>query len=283
MLSGIGDQEALAKHQITGRVNSPEVGKNLQEHVDVVVVNRARDSSIYQDAISFSPRMLWRGLKDSWLYLRKKQGLLSSSLIEAGGFIKSTPSEASPDLQLMLTPALFNDHGRDLKFMMGWGFSIHATLLRPKSRGQVSLLNNNPSSEPNIHLNLLSHKDDYQPLISGIKHIRKIAQSPALQRYKLEEVFPGKDKVSDDELKEFIQSKANHVYHPVGSCRMGNDEKSVVDLNLIVRGTENLRIMDASVFPDQISGNPNATIVAMAAKISEQILSTAMQTEAKTS
>lgn len=275
MLSGIGDKAELTKHHIPCLIENTEVGKNLQEHVDVVVVNRAKDKRIKQNAISFSPQILWRGVKEAWTYYRYKRGLFSSSLIEAGGFIKSSPKQKTPDLQLMLTPALFNDHGRDWRFMMGWGFSIHATLLRPKSRGYITLKDNNPESDPNIQLNLLSHKDDYQPLIEGIKQIRNIVLSPALHAYQLEEVFPGKDKNSERALKEFIHNKANHVYHPVGSCRMGSDENSVVDLEMRVRGTENLRIVDASVFPDQISGNTNATIVAMADKISATILAQA--------
>lgn len=273
MLSGIGDKAELAKHNIPCQIENSEVGKNLQEHVDVVVVNRARNKKIKQAAMSFSPAIMWRGCKEAWKFFRYKRGLFSSSLIEAGGFIKSSPEQQTPDLQLMLTPALFNDHGRDWKFMMGWGFSIHATLLRPKSRGKITLKDNNPNSDPNIQLNLLSHEDDYQPLIEGIKQIRKMVLSPALQDYQLEEVFPGKDKTSDQALKEFIHDKANHVYHPVGSCRMGSDEHSVVDLEMRVRGVKNLRIVDASIFPDQISGNTNATVVAMADKISSTILS----------
>lgn len=272
MLSGIGDKSELNKHDITCLIDSPEVGKNLQEHVDIVVVNRAKAKKIKTAAMSFSPTILWRGCKEAWQFFRYKKGLFSSNLIEAGGFIKSSPDKKTADLQLMLTPALFNDHGRDWKFMMGWGFSIHATLLRPQSRGKVSLKDNNPNSDPNIQLNLLSAAEDYQPLISGIKKIREMTLSPALQSYQLEEVFPGKNVNTDLALKKFIHDKANHVYHPVGSCRMGSDQSSVVDLEMKVRGTKNLRVVDASVFPDQISGNTNATVVAMADKISINIL-----------
>jgi len=280
MLSGIGEQQHLQQHGIACLKDSSEVGQNLQEHVDVVVVNRAKDKKIKKASLSFSPLMLPRIIKEAWAYFsfdkntkqRKHGGLFSSCLIEAGGFIKSHDSVATPDLQLMCTPGLFNDHGRDLLFMMGWGFSIHVTNLRPFSRGQVRLKDANPKSAPDIQLKMLSDDRDFEPLIRGIRKAREIFAQPILQSYQPEEVFPGKDKQSDEELKEFIRDKANHVYHPVSSCRMGSDPDSVVDLDLVVRGTDNLRVIDASVFPSQISGNTNATVVAIADKASQLIL-----------
>ena len=280
MLSGIGEQQHLQQHGITCLKDLPEVGQNLQEHVDVVVVNRAKNKKIKSASLSFSPLMLPRIIKEAWRYFsfdrntkqRKHQGLFSSSLIEAGGFIKSDESIATPDLQLMCTPGLFNDHGRDLLFMMGWGFSIHVTNLRPFSRGQIRLRDANPKSAPDIQLNILSDDRDFEPLIRGIHKAREIFDQPILQSYQPEEIFPGKDKQSEEELKEFIRDKANHVYHPVSSCRMGKDSQSVVDLDLLVRGTDNLRVIDASVFPSQISGNTNATVIAIADKAAQLIL-----------
>ena len=278
MLSGIGDPQELQRHQIPCRLALPAVGKHLQEHLDVVVVNRAKHAKIKRSSLSFSPAMLPRLIKEAGKYFRplkqpRHQGLLSSCLIEAGGFIYSDEQQSAPDLQLMCTPGLFDDHGRNLLFMMGWGFSMHITLLRPKSRGQIRLTDNNPASAPDIHLGLLTNEEDIQPLIKGIRHARNIIQSPALAQYQLQEVFPGNHKTTDEELTAFIRDKANHVYHPVSSCRMGtSSQDSVVNDQLQVHHCHGLRIMDASVFPDQISANTNATVIAMAARAADLIL-----------
>ena len=150
MLSGIGDPAELQRHQIPCRLALPAVGKNLQEHIDVVVVNRAQSARIKNASLSFSPAMLPRLIKEAAKYFRpfkqpNRQGLLSSCLIEAGGFITSDEQQSTPDLQLMCTPGLFDDHGRNLIFMMGWGFSMHITLLRPKIRWLIRLSDNKPS------------------------------------------------------------------------------------------------------------------------------------------
>ena len=278
MLSGIGDPEELGRHQIPCHLALPAVGKHLQEHVDVVVVNRANNPKIKTSGLSFSPAILPRLVREAGRYFRpfkqpQRQGLLSSCLIEAGGFICSDKQQSVPDLQLMCTPGLFDDHGRNLRFMMGWGFSMHITLLRPKSHGQIRLKDNNPASSPHIHLGLLSNEADIQPLIKGIRQARDIIQCEALAQYQLEEVFPGKHQTSDEQLMAFVRDKANHVYHPVSSCRMGeNPQDSVVNNQLQVHHCRHLRIMDASVFPDQISANTNATVIAMAARAADLIL-----------
>lgn len=277
MLSGIGESQHLQQHNIPCLLDLPAVGKNLQEHVDVVLVGKAHNPAIKQAGLSFSPAMLPRVLKEAARYFipidqPQHRGLLASCLIEAGGFIKSRADLDTPDLQLMCTPGVFDDHGRNLRFMMNWGFSIHVTLLQPKSRGQVRLKDNNPLSAPDIELGLLNNADDIQPLLAGLRQARNIMAAPALAHYKMEEVFPGAENTSDEQLTEFIRAKANHVYHPVSTCRMGNDDNSVVNSELKVHGCHNLRVIDASVFPDQISANTNATVIAMAARGAALIL-----------
>lgn len=169
-------------------------------------------------------------------------------------------------------PAAMEDHGRKLSRYLQYGFSIHVCILRPDSRGRVSLNSASPTDNPEIQLNLLEKQADMDCLVRGIKRVRQIIQSSELSRYAGEEYLPGSDVQDDDELESYIRNNANHIYHPVGTCKMGADDMAVVDTRLKVHGLEGLRVVDASIMPTLISGNTNAPAMMIAEKAADMIL-----------
>lgn len=268
MLSGIGPKEELDKHGINMLHKLPGVGKNLQEHVDALVVNKYKKTNV----IAYRPKALMWMASHLVEFFKSKSGVLTSAVAEAGGFIKSSPELERPDLQLHFIPAAMDDHGRNMKLMCQYGTALHACLLRPKSRGSVTLNGTQPHLHPKIQLNMLQHEDDQKIMIKAVRLAREIYEQPALKANKGEEVFPGNDSQSDEEILEFLKNKANTIYHPVGTCKMGNDDMAVVDNELQVHGIESLRVVDASIMPTLISGNTNAPTIMIAAKIADVIL-----------
>jgi choline dehydrogenase-like flavoprotein len=197
---------------------------------------------------------------------------MAKPIVESGGFIKSRTDVETPDIQLQSTCSLMNDHGLDLEIVKSYGYSLHITLLRPRSRGKVTLQSDNAFDDPNINLNMLAHDDDLNDLVKGVKLGREIFAQPAYQRHHKEEVFPGEAIQDDPSLKKVVREKACHIYHPVGTCKMGNDEMAVVDDELRVHGVQNLRVIDASIMPTIVSGNTNAPSIAIGSKGAELIL-----------
>ncbi len=273
MLSGIGPKEELAKHNIPLVHELAGVGQNLQDHPDTVVVTyHKRD-----DLLAIRPKAAWWLFKQALKYLplgtdKKHRGILTSVVAESGGFIKSKPDLSRPDLQLHFIPAAFDDHGRNLKILFNYGVSIHTCLLRPKSRGSVALYGNKASLHPKIRLNMLSHEDDKRDMIKAVKIARSILSQPPLSENNGKEIFPGDSTQSDEEILAFLKDKANTIYHPVGTCKMGHDDMAVVDNNLKVHGIQHLRVIDASIMPTLISGNTNAPTIMIAAKVADTIL-----------
>ncbi len=268
MLSGIGSSEQLASHNIELVHELKGVGENLQDHVDIMTVTRHHKTEL----LAYRPKAIWWVIKDAIKYFTQRKGILTSVVAESGGFIKSSPSIETPDLQLHFIPAAMDDHGRNNKLLMQYGIALHACLLRPKSRGRVSLYGNNANLHPKIELNMLSHPDDVTSMIKAVKIVRNIFSQQPLGEHNGQEIFPGSACQSDEEITEFIKRKANTIYHPVGTCKMGNDELAVVDSSLKVHGVERLRVIDASVMPTLISGNTNAPTIMIAAKIADEIL-----------
>ncbi|BFM17371.1 GMC family oxidoreductase N-terminal domain-containing protein [Maricurvus nonylphenolicus] len=269
MLSGIGPTKELRRHGIRKRVALEGVGKNLQEHVDIVVVRNTRRAG----PVAYTPRVFAEGIGELFKYLFRRRGTLSTTGGEAGGFFRSREEkETLPDLQWHFMPARFNDHGRDWRFTSRYGYSAHITLLRPKSRGSVTLTDRDPTSDPHIHLNMLAHKDDVQRLVDGIKTTRELLRAEAFDEYLDTEVFPGEGAQTDEQLEQFLRAKANHIYHPVGTCKMGRDAESVVDPELKVHGVQSLRVVDASVMPSLVSGNTNAPTIMIGEKAADMIL-----------
>ncbi|MGL1958309.1 MAG: choline dehydrogenase [Colwellia sp.] len=273
MLSGIGAKAELTKHGISLVHELKGVGQNLQDHPDTVVVNHHKRT----DLLALRPKAAWWAVKQAVKYFpiftdKKRSGMLTSVVAESGGFIKSKPSLTRPDMQLHFIPAAFDDHGRNLKMLLNYGVSLHTCLLRPKSRGSVTLYGKNPSLHPKITLNMLAHKDDRTDMIQAVKIARSILSQSPLNDNNGTEIFPGIKTQSDEEIVEFLKNKANTIYHPVGTCKMGNDDMAVVDNKLKVHGIQNLRVIDASIMPTLISGNTNAPTIMIAAKIADCIL-----------
>ena len=262
MLSGIGAAEELAEHGIECKHNLPGVGKNLQDHLDVCLVQHCSQKITY-DTVS----EVMSGLK----YFLFKKGPGTSNVAEAGGFWQSPMADDDrPDLQFHFVPAMLDDHGRNR--LKGSGYTLHMCVLRPESRGEIKLKSADPEQAPLIQANYLEVEHDLKLMIEGFKIQRKIFASKAFDDYRGEEIFPGSDTQSDAEIAEFIRNKGESIYHPIGTCKMGSDEMAVVDQQLKVHGIEGLRVVDASAMPTLVSGNTNAPTIMMAEKISDDIL-----------
>jgi len=268
MLSGIGAKEQLQQHNITVKHDLPGVGKNLQEHVDACVLVKSKKT----DGFSVSPLSLLKMLPDTLTYLKSKTGKLSNSITQAGAFLKSSPEVDIPDIQMHFVPLLYDDSGRNLKLMAKHGYSLHVCVLNPKSRGEVTLKSAKPRDAVKIDFNFFSDPEDQKTLVNGIKVAREILRSNAFDEYRGEEIHPGAQIESDQEIFQKCKDLLGLVYHPVGTCKMGNDPMAVVDETLKVHGIENLRVVDASIMPTIVSGNTNATTVAIAEKAADMIL-----------
>jgi choline dehydrogenase len=268
MLSGIGPAGPLRDRGLRVVHNLLGVGQNLQDHLDVTLVNASRLPVSW----GFTPRMLRGGLfVELWRYLSARRGMLSSTGAEACAFARSSPGEPLPDLQFHFTPARQNDHGRDLRFLMGEGYSLHVCNLRPKSRGEIRLSSIDPAAKPHIHANYLSEAEDMEKMLAGVKWVRRIFESSAFDRYRGKELVPGHEVQTDEDLMSFIRARAETIYHPVGTCRMGTDALAVVDPELRVRGMEALRVVDASVMPTLVGGNTNAPVIMIAEKAADMV------------
>jgi choline dehydrogenase len=204
-------------------------------------------------------------------YLLFKTGPLSSNLAEAGAFVKTNVDAPAPDIEILFAPVFYMNHGFDNP--PGHGFAIGIALQHPKSTGQIALRSADPFAAPKIHPNYLSNESDVVTLIEGVKLGRRIANAKALQPYRGEEVWPGHDARNDERLTAFLRATTETLYHPVGTCKMGVDAMAVVDPTFCVRGVEGLRVVDASIFPTQTNGHPNAIVIAVAEKAAEVIKS----------
>jgi choline dehydrogenase len=266
LLSGVGPRVELAKLGIPVVHDLPGVGQNLQDHLDIVIAHRECRQASYGIALSFLPSLV-KGIVD---YNRHRRGLLTSNMAEAGGFVKSDSAQPRPNLQFHLTATILDDHGRHLWY--GYGYSLHVCDLRPKSRGYLTLKSADPTIPPFIQPNYLEHPDDLETLLAGTKVCRKILAARAFDGYRGEELFPGAPVQTDDELREFIRRRAETIYHPVGTCKMGHDPMAVVDDHLRVHGLTGLRVVDASIMPTLLGGNTNAPTIVIAEKASDLIL-----------
>lgn len=251
-LSGIGDVDELKAAGIPVTHELPGVGKNLQDHLDMTVMVKDKSRQAVGLAVDFIPRAL-RGIYE---YLTKRGGLLSSNISETGGFAKLSPNSERPELQFHFLPTYLRDHGRS--FVAGYGATLHVCQLRPKSRGSIGLRSANPLDAPQIKPNYLSHSDDWSELLEGVKLARKILSMPAFEMINGGEVNPGEQCTTDKQLIQDIRERAETIYHPVGTCKMGVDDDAVVDPALRVRGIDGLRVADASIMPTLIGGNTNA-------------------------
>ena len=268
MLSGVGPEDELKRHDIDTIQALDGVGKNLQDHVDILNVAQHQRTQV----LAYRPKSAWWVAKEALKFFTKRQGLLTTVIAESGGFIKSDPTFAEPDLQLHFVPAAMDDHGRNHKLLCTYGLAVHVCLLRPKSRGTITLNSNKISQHPCIQLNMLDHQDDIDVMIKAVKIAKKILSTPPLSTTHIKHIFPDDECRSDSDIHEFLKNKCNTIYHPVGTCKMGQDKLAVVDDKLKVYGIESLRVVDASVMPTLVSGNTNAPTMMIAAKAADFIL-----------
>jgi len=261
MLSGIGPADQLREHGITLRHELAGVGRNLQDHVDVVLVY---DAPQLTELFGLSVKGALKMVRGIFEWRRQRSGMLTTNFAEAGGFIRSQASEAIPDLQLHFVVGKLVNHGRTTT--TGHGYSCHVCLLRPKSRGSVRLASADPLAAPLIDPAFLAERDDMDRLIRGFKLMRSILSQPALARFGARELPASAAARSDAQIEDFIRNHADTIYHPVGSCRMGPGTMDVVDAQLRVHGLQGLRVVDASVMPGLVGGNTNAPVIMMAEK-----------------
>ena len=264
MLSGIGPARELRRLGIPVVHDAEQVGANLQDHLDICTLFHSTQRVTY-DRVS--------DLRIAFdYYLRGHAGAGSSNIAEAGGFVRSAlaPDER-PDIQLHFVPAMLDDHGR--RRLAGDGYTLHACFLRPRSRGRVSLASARAHDKARIQANYLGDAEgfDLRMMLECAKLSRELLAQRAFDPYRGAPIFPARTDLSDAELTEFIRAKAETVYHPVGTCRMGSDEASVVDPQLRVRGIEGLRVIDASVMPTLPGGNTNAPTIMIAERAADLI------------
>ena len=263
MLSGIGAEAELRSTGIKPLLNLPGVGKNLQDHLDICTLNYCNSKVTYDTANDFLVGME---------YLCTGGGIGSSNIAEAGGFVASRYAQAGqPDLQFHFVPALLEDHGRTRS--TGQGFTVHACGLHPESRGEIALASNDPLAKALMRPNYLSVDSDLNTMLEGMRISRDIFAAQSLAKYTAKEFLPGAALKTAAELSAFIRQKAETIYHPVGTCKMGSDDKAVVDAQLRVHGTLGLRVVDASIMPTLVSGNTNAPTIMIAERASDLILS----------
>jgi choline dehydrogenase-like flavoprotein len=249
MCSGIGPAAHLRDRGIAVESDASDVGGNLQDHLDFALNQRVDHPDL---PTPLRPLQLWRAFRE---YQNGRRGLFSSNLAEAGGFLKSAPDLDRPDLQLHFCIGIVDQHGRNRHFRSG--ICLHVCQLRPESRGTVRLASADSRDAPQIDPNFLSAPTDLEVLKRGIALGRKILSAPSLARLGGTYVY-GTGKEEGSELEALIRAHADTIYHPVGTCRMGGDARSVVDSKLRVRGIQGLRVADASIMPSLISGNTQA-------------------------
>ena len=265
MLSGVGDSAALGKHGIATVHHLPGVGQNLQDHPDFVFGYMSDNPNFNGISLKALPRLL-RAIGQ---YRRERRGPMTSNFAECGGFLKTQPDLDIPDIQLHFGMALADDHGR--KRHRGTGFTCHVCLLRPKSRGSVSLGSADPFAAPVIDPNFFGEADDLETMVAGFKTTRRLMETPALRALQKKEMFTA-GVHSDDDIRNLLRARVDTVYHPVGTCMMGvSDPMAVVDPKLKVYGVEGLRVVDASIMPTLIGGNTNAPTIMIGEKAADMI------------
>lgn len=274
MLSGIGDPAVLARHDIAVKAPLRGVGRNLQDHLAALLIYNRRDES-----------PLLRHMRADRLAFAAAAGLLFGKGFATelpGGitaFVKSSEGEAIPDIQLLFIAGSLAAHPYLLPFSKPFAdsFACRVVLLRPESRGTITLASTNPQAHPHIRLGLLSVDADWRKLASGIGIFRNLARSPRLSAHIAGEIGLIATASTDDELKDYVGRTAVTAHHPCGTCRMGppGDPDAVVDSDLRVYGVEKLRIVDASVFPDLVGGNINAPVIMIAEKAADAIRASA--------
>jgi choline dehydrogenase len=265
-LSGVGPADLLRRHGIGVVLDAPGVGHDLQDHLQVRVVMRCAKRITLNDIVNHPVRRIMAGAQ----YAAFRTGPLSIAAGTSGAFFKTSPRLATPDIQIHFLPFSTDKMGEKLHSFSG--FSASVCQLRPESRGSLRIGSADPSAPPEIRINYLSTEVDRAANVEGLKILRKILRAPALSSYVVEEVDPGAKVSTDEELLDYCRRRGSTIYHPTSTCRMGSDALAVVDQRLRLRGIEGLRVVDASIMPDLVSGNTNAAVIMIAEKASDMIL-----------
>ena len=264
-LSGIGDEEHLKRLGINVIHNNPAVGKNLQDHLQVRMVFKTNTRTLNDELNTW-----WKKALIGLQYMLFRTGPLTLSASQVYAFTNTSLDGSRPNIQFHMQPLSADKPGDGVHPFSAFTMSI--CNLRPESRGEVKINSSDPTQLPKIIPNYLSTDSDKKIAIDSIKVARKIADADSLKKYILEEYVPGPAFESDEELLEAAKNNSQSIYHPVGTCKMGNDIDSVVDEKLKVHGVSGLRVVDASIMPELVSGNTNAPTMMIAEKASEMIL-----------
>ena len=265
MLSGIGEGDHLRSLGIEVRVDRREVGRNLHDHPVLPIAYHATRS----DTLDRTRRYPGKAFAIAEYFLGRR-GPLTSNVAEAGGFVRSDSSLGAPDIQFHFCPCFNRDHGfKNPPF--GGGFTLLPTLLTPKSRGELRLKLPDAGAKPAIDPHHLEAPEDVARLMFGYRLSVKLANAPALRRFRGPSLFPSAELSHEKAIEDFVRSSVEALYHPVGTCRMGIDDDAVVDPELRVRGLSSLRVVDASVMPTVTRGNTHAPTVMIAEKASDLI------------
>lgn len=267
MLSGIGPRDEIERHGLTCRHDLPGVGENLQDHIDATILQRDLTNQSLHLGPSALPN-LFRHVKE---YIKHRRGGLVA-LLEVGLFAALGEGATRPDVQYHFVTSLLQDHGRKVSFQPG--ITLHTCVLRPESRGRITLRSADPFAAPIIRPRYFSAPSDFDLLIRAAQEGRRILSQSAFAGVLGNEILPGNAVQSRQNIEAYIRANAETIYHPVGTCKMGQDDLAVVDSKLRVHGYTNLRIADASIMPTLISGNTNATSIVIGEKCARMILGT---------
>ncbi|AMO38329.1 GMC family oxidoreductase [Thauera humireducens] len=267
-LSGVGPADVLQRAGVPVVHALPGVGRNLQDHLQVRLVFKTRERTL-NDEVNSPLRKLWIGLQ----YMFSRTGPLTLAASQVAIFTRSSPDVARPDIQFHMQPLSADKPGEGAHPFSA--FTASVCQLRPWSRGHIEIRSPDPLSYPAIHANYLGDERDHPVVIGGVKVARRIAQADALRPHIISEFVPGAQFASDSELLEAARRHSQSIYHPAGTCKMGRDELAVVDARLRVRGLAGLRVADASIMPELVSGNTNAPTIMIGEKAADMILADA--------
>jgi choline dehydrogenase len=265
-LSGVGPRALLERHGIDVVLDAPGVGEGLQDHFYVRTVWKCTQPITLNDDMAKLARKVGIGLR----YLLMRRGPLTVSAGYAGAFVRTRPELLRPDVQLYLINFSTDKMGTTLHPFSG--FTASMSPLRPQARGFVRIRSSDPRRAPVIQYNYLATSDDQRTVVDGLKTVRRLMRASTMKPYVLAEHAPGDRVQSDDEWLEYARQVGGTVYHPTSTCRMGQDSLAVVDERLRVRGLAGLRVVDASIMPNVVSGNTNAATIMVAEKAADLIL-----------